>query len=134
MIQGTSILAHRRHILDVPLERSHRKYIEIAEEKYLSNDDLSDIEDGEQNYYHYWPTLPPTKKPNQPYIPEDIISVSHQSRPQIDDVNDATTYAAHTDRRARLIKQQFNVSFTLLLYFQISFIANNLISIIFLKT
>lgn len=114
----------------MPLDRTHQTYIDVSEEKYLCNDDLSDVEVGEQNYYHYWPTLPPTKKPNLPYIPE--MSVSQQGRPQVNDINDTTTYAAHTDRRTRLITQQFNVS--IYLYFTINRMnANCYISKIFLS-
>jgi len=84
----------------------------------INNVENSCIVNNEQNYYHYWPALPPLNSQQLHQQSTSLVNdpKSLQQHNQIivttiADNYDATTYASHSDRRKRLMSQYFNVSF-----------------------
>jgi len=65
--------------------------------------------DKDENYYRYWPNIPPSQSHTQQSTSNDIPQLHNQSG--IVDDDDTTTYLSHSDRRKRLMNEYFNVSF-----------------------
>lgn len=132
--QGTNVLAHRRHLLlpaevkselnpynsNVNSSQLQNQQIDqgasVPSSSKINSDQNTHIEENEQNYYCYWPALPPLQPQqnhHQPFtsIDDSDLQQRHQSlvTTVIDD-EDMTTYASHSDRRKRLLAQHFNVS------------------------
>lgn len=127
------MLAHRRHILP-PSTATKKQYnidnnstdgtsqqqqpTELAtgsNSDNTNNYEINCIEEDEQNYYRYWPALPPLQPQPQNQQSTSVIDDVQQNQQSlvttiIDDY-DTTTYASHSDRRKHLIMEYFNVSF-----------------------
>lgn len=68
------------------------------------------LAENEQNYYDYWPALPPLQPmQNNQQKSTDVDNKSVVTT--IIDDEDMTTYASHCDRRKCLLTQYFNVSY-----------------------
>lgn len=131
LVQGTNVLAHRRHIVSQSVVSTNQYNVSnintteyeqqsLDTEKATGLTNINNVENScvvhnEQNYYHYWPALPPL---NSQQLHQQSTSVvndpkSLQQHNQmivttIADNYDATTYASHSDRRKRLMSQYFN--------------------------
>lgn len=99
-MQGTNLLAHRRHIPQI--------YDQKQVETSVTNDENNILNINEPNYYQYWPELPTFKSQQFTSINEN--PEHHQGIRKIK--NDTTTYATHSDRRKHLLTQYFDVSFS----------------------
>lgn len=82
----------------------------------LNRSESSHIED-EQNYYHYWPVLPPVQiQQNQiSTLVDNDCNLQQSSVKKIVD-EDTTTYASHSDRYKSLLTETFYVSSLLIPY------------------
>ncbi|XP_025207566.1 uncharacterized protein LOC112603273 isoform X2 [Melanaphis sacchari] len=130
LVQGTNVLAHRRHIVSQPIVSTNLYNISninatdqqqpLDPEKATGVTSINSVENSsivnnEQNYYHYWPALPPLNSQQHHQqsssVANDPKSLQQHNQPivtTIADNYDATTYASHSDRRKRLMSQYFN--------------------------
>ncbi|XP_060847929.1 uncharacterized protein LOC132927424 isoform X2 [Rhopalosiphum padi] len=131
LVQGTNVLAHRRHIVSQPIISTNQYNVNnintteyqqqpLDTEKTTGLTNINNVENScvvnnEQNYYHFWPALPPLNShqhhQQSTSVVNDSKSLQQHSQPivtTIADNYDATTYASHSDRRKRLMSQYFN--------------------------